>query len=243
MKSFFSQHDKHARRHFLSHMALLAGVSTVSLGRALAALEGDFVWARLKTDTGDWYTDMKGQGMAASSDLNLIQKVTENTNLTAPYQETVIEARKEDLEKYPLLYLTGHENFTLPVGGPEALKAVLLRGAFLFLDDCSGTLGRGFDQSARALAAGLFPDQSLQPLPMSHPVYHCFFNLDEVLGGDKRIVSYMEGVTVKDRTPLVLCSNDLGCAWEGHPCTPDGEKQRDHAFQLGLKIIFYALTF
>ncbi len=242
MRAFFAM-DPLARREFLTRMALLAGVSTITLGRALAALEGDFVWARLRTDTGDWFTDMKGQGLPDSSDLNLLRKVSENTNLKAPYRETVIEAKPEDLEKYPLLYLTTHDEFTLPPGGFDALKHTLGRGAFLFLDDCGGALGCCFDKSARGLAAGVIPEGKLQPLPMDHPIFHCFFDINEILGGDKLIVPYMEGVTVKDRTPLVLCSNDLGCAWEGHPCKPDGEKQRQHAFQLGINLIFYALTF
>lgn len=119
----------------------------------------------------------------------------------------------------------------------------LTRGGFLLLDDCTGTEGRGFDQSARALAARMFPDAPLERLPMTHPLFHCFFDIEKVEGGDKLIHPWLEGVTREDRTPLVLCSNDLGCAWEGHACSPGGEAQRAHAFQLGINLIFYALTF
>ena len=243
MEEFFHAPERQRRREFLTRMVALLGIGTTSLGRALAELERDFVWARLRTVTGDWFTDMKGQGLPDSSDLNLLAQVKKRTNLEVKEAETVIDATKEQLEKNPLLYLTTHQKFTLPARADEEMGKVLRRGAFLFLDDCAGLEGRGFDASARALVKSMFPDNDLEPLPMKHPLFHCFFDIDKIEGGDKLVKPYMEGVTLDGRTPVVLCSNDLGCAWEGHPCGPGGEEQRLHAFKLGINLIFYALTF
>ena len=41
-----------------------------------------------------------------------------------------------------------------------------------------------------------------------------------MMGGDKLVHDYMEGVSVDDRLVILYTQNDLGCAWEGHPCKP-----------------------
>ena len=250
MHGFFEAHNREDRRQFLTQLLALAGVSSISLGRALAELETDFVWARLRTVTGDWFTDMKNEGMVPSSDLNLLRKVKEQTNLRVEEVETVIDATKEELENHPLLYLSTHQQFTLPSGAEKELASVLRRGGFLLMDDCWGKLAQGFDLSARALVKEMFPLERLQPLPVDHPVFRCCFDIygpDDPMRrptiGCMPIKPYLEGITLDGRTPLVFTNNDLGCAWEGHPCTPGGDEQRVLAFKMGINLIFYALAF
>lgn len=60
---------------------------------------------------------------------------------------------------------------------------------------------------------------------------------------------YLEGINIEERTPVVYCQNDLGCAWEKdhlgnwvHQVKPGGDVQRLEAFKLGINIVLYAMT-
>jgi hypothetical protein len=77
---------------------------------------------------------------------------------------------------------------------------------------------------------------------MTHPIFQSPHRIERVLGGDKRIDPYLEGISLNGRLSVIYTTNDLGCAWEGHPCRPGGEPQRTHAFKMGTNIVFYALS-
>ena len=117
---------------------------------------------------------------------------------------------------------------------------VMLGGATLFGEDCSG--GSTFRQAFLGLLSQILPEGKLEILPMDHPLFHSLYRIDRITGGDKLIQPYMEGVTIRDRLAVIYTDNDLGCAWEGHPCRPGGEEQRENAFRLGMNIVAYAMT-
>jgi Domain of unknown function (DUF4159) len=245
MMPFLLEDKPEDRRAFLSRMATLAGVSVVSIGRALdAVVSADYTIARLKTDTGDWYADMKGKGLADGAELNLMKAANKSPrfNLIGARKETVIEVKPELLKKYSLFYLTGHQKFALPMGADKHLAKVLKRGGMLLMDDCGGTKNNAFDATSRSYSSKMFPNHLLKPIPMEHDMFQTPFKIKEVLGGDKRLDPFLEGVLYKKRIPLIYTRNDLGCAWEGHECAPGGEEQRTNAFQIGINLIFYSLT-
>ncbi|MBW7941891.1 MAG: DUF4159 domain-containing protein, partial [Candidatus Kuenenia stuttgartiensis] len=61
--------------------------------------------------------------------------------------------------------------------------------------------------------------------------------------------TFLEGITLGNRTVIIYSHNDLGGAWAKDPLgtweyevIPGGERQREMAFRLGINIIIYALT-
>jgi len=88
----------------------------------------------------------------------------------------------------------------------------------------------------------VFPGKKMRPLEMSHPLFNSYYKIDKILGGDKLVDDYIEGLEIDGRLAVVFTVNDLGCAWEGHACDPGGEEQRDHAFKMGINMIVYAMT-
>lgn len=229
------------RRGFLSLLAL-AGASGILPGTAFAGplITNKFVFARLRYQGGDWDTDMRGVGLLGGSELQLLERLVVNTRVAAEVQEFVISPADAMLGNYPFLYITGHSGLQLTRRQIEHLRAAILAGGFLLGDDCEGRsiFRRGFV----SLMDQMFPEQAMEILPMSHPLFHCLYDIDTILGGDKLVHDYMEGITLGDRLAVLYTDNDLGCAWEGHPCRPHGEKQRENAFRLGMNIIAYALT-
>jgi len=100
----------------------------------------------------------------------------------------------------------------------------------------------------RVLTRALFPTRSLTPIPSDHSLYRSFFLIQRPVGRlDRHAV--LEGVTVGNLTPLVVCRNDLSGALERnqsglhpYPCVPGGERQRREAVKLGVNILMYGLT-
>ena len=96
---------------------------------------------------------------------------TFNRKTDVPVKYTIREARLTDpaIFNAPLIYLTGHEFFTLRKSEAEALKKYLESGGFLFAEACCGR--KGFDLSFRQLMAAILPGSPLKAIPAGSSVF------------------------------------------------------------------------
>ncbi len=221
--------------------ALAQSASQEDIQGLLTQPEAGFLFARILYQGGDWNTDMLHQGLKGGSEINLLKRVLAETTIQAQAREAVVQLADPLLFTAPFLYITGHGRILMTDVEVKNLGRALEAGAFLFGDACNGK-GPGFDDQFRAVLRRALPTQHLQRLPMSHPLFHCFYNIGKIQGGDKFLDPFIEGIEIEGRLAVLHTVNDLGCAWEGHPCRPGGEEQRDHAFRLGVNMIVYALT-
>jgi len=113
----------------------------------------------------------------------------------------------------------------------------------------------------------VFPEREPIDLPLTHPIFHCVFDLKakpQVPGIDWGIRSEFTGITWeqnhgpgceephyrailddKERVMVVLCHNtDLGDGWEreGDSEYYFREFSEPKAYPLGINIVFYAMT-
>lgn len=177
----------------------------------------------------------------------LLWELSKRTSVETRLETRVVALSDPTLFDAPFLYMTGDGPFT-PFSAEERarLKRFLAYGGFLFIDGNS-EYGAGFDQSVRHELAALFPEAPLAPLPTDHTVFKSFYLLDGRWGRlDKQ--SYLEGIRIDRRTPLIYSPNDLGGAYLRDdfgnwslPVTPGGDTQREMAFRLGVNIVMYAL--
>jgi hypothetical protein len=84
---------------------------------------------------------------------------------------------------------------------------------------------------------------------MSHRIYHAYYPLKRILGGNIRAASFDQGIFLGERLALFYSRNDLACAWERrpdgkpvHPCSPGGEEQREWAYKMGVNLVVHAVT-
>ncbi|MCA9435591.1 MAG: DUF4159 domain-containing protein [Candidatus Omnitrophica bacterium] len=238
-----------SRREMLKTMGA-AGLTTMfsrlaGAQQAPQTPEGaNFVFTRLIYDGGDWNTDTLTEGKLNGAEIHLMNRLNalSNHNLQAFEQEHSIRADSNDVFEHPFLYVTGHGDVDLNPQGRENVKRIIQNGGFLLADNCSGAKDVGFDRGFRTQLQLMFPENPLEQLPMSHPVFSSLHKIDRVQGGDKLLDPFLEGVDIDGRTAIIYTRNDLGCAWEGHHCLPGGEAQRTHAFKMGMNIVFYALS-
>lgn len=190
--------------------------------------------ARLRYAPGDWYAN-------PTSLPNLLRFVREELGFPVAGREAVVEATDPELDRYPLLYLTGHGEIRLSEEEVSALRRYLTSGGMLHADD-----NFGIDESLRREIARIFPDEPLVELPVDHPLYRIAFGfpaglpkIHEHAGGPPR--GY--GVFHDGRLVVYYTFNtDLGDGWEDPEVHGDPAEVRRKALEMGANVIAYALT-
>jgi hypothetical protein len=192
---------------------------------------------------GDWRPDPKALP-------NLARFLRDQADVDIVLQSFPLQLTDKALREHPVVFMTGHYPFTLTDEEIKALRDYLERGGFLFADACCGR--RAFDASFREMAATLFPDHKLTPLPPTHPILsgELGFKLDRVqyrptvLAEQPNLATpVLEGITIKDRTVLVYSPYSIGCPIDGHACYTCRGLESEDAKKLAANIVLYALSY
>jgi hypothetical protein len=107
----------------------------------------------------------------------------------------------------------------------------------------------------------VFPDRAVVEIPLEHPVFHAFYNIDRVLqvpnvrqgwaadrGGPTHeydgIVPHVRGIFDDDGRLMVLINwnTDLGDAWEWADDPQYPLRFSTYAFEIGINFVIYAMT-
>ena len=129
----------------------------------------EFVFARLRYDSGDWDYNPK---VAA----NVLNSIVEYTTIPVYPEEVVITAASDELLSFPFLFMTGHKLVRFSRDERDRLRRYVEHGGLLFSDDCNhdvdGLYARSFEEEIKAA----FPEPgALAKLPRQHPIYRSFF--------------------------------------------------------------------
>jgi hypothetical protein len=162
----------------------------------------------------------------------------------------------EALFSYPFLYIV--EPGYMNVDEEEALRLreYLARGGFLMLDDFWGE--REWSNVLEQLKR-ILPDGKVQDLPLTHPVFHCYFDIDQVTqvpnyhnwirNGqtseryDAPVAYYQAIFDEHDRIVVFIARNqDNGDAWEWIEQPDYPLKYGLAAYRLGMNLIIYSMT-
>ena len=235
-------------------------------GRQLGSYGGadgsEFVFARLIYNSGlqnfgrsrrggSWRTDWP------AADKHLIFAIDRMSNIRVVMdQDVAVEIMDPALFSYPFVYaLEVGRGMDLSTEEAERLREYMDRGGFLVIDDFWGT--REWSNFAYQLNK-IFPDQEPEQIPISHPLFHTFFDIDEILqvpnvsngcwGGPTYerdgYVPYALGIFDDDRRlkMLINYNTDIGDAWEhaDQPCYPN--EFANYAFRIAINYVIYSMT-
>lgn len=175
---------------------------------------------------------------------------TFNLKTDVPVKYTVKEMRLKDpaIFNAPLLYLTGHEHFTLNKTEAEQLKKYLENGGFLLAEACCGR--KGFDLAFRKIMASLFPGAPLRALPQECPIYQVPNDVQRVgvtpvlqqAMGSAAIRPQLEGLELNGHVAVIYSPYGLAGGWEMSQ-SPYARGYDDVSAQrLGQNILMYSVT-
>ncbi len=183
---------------------------------------------------GDWYCD-------PSSIPNMLNYLTKNTSIKADHDEYRIKLTTKELRGHPYLYMTGHGNIRFTDEEIIQLREYLMGGGFLHTDD-----NYGLNTSFRREMKRVFPDRDFVELPHDHAVFHSYFDMPNGLpkihehdGKPPQLFALYN----KDHIMVIYSyESDLGDGWEDEEVHNDPSELRVAALQMGVNIIYFALT-
>jgi hypothetical protein len=275
--------DAYGRRKFLQRVAMVggAGFATLLSGMFSRLEAGDetpltksetvktaeFFFPRLKFHVRDRHKDIWDTG--PSGDIILRRKLTELTNINCSQEPVVVEL--DDLDKmckYPYVFMTSETEFDLEPKHADNLKEFVLRGGFIFADDCChpttkgrirpSDIGENWHFIAREQKPGgidgdrffmdyvrivnsLFPDNPMRRVPDNHELYRCYFEFPKGL-------PIMQGVNHgtwalfekgTGRIMTLVTPGDLHCGWMSRYWSPEKNME---AIKMGINVLMYYLT-
>src|SRR5579864_8402016 len=118
------RHTRHARDDRARHVGAHADQST---GRPRGS---EFVFARLRYESGDWDYNPK---VAA----NVLDSIVQYTSIPVYQDEVVISASSTELLSFPFVFMTGHKLVRFSSAEREGLRRFGNAGGLLFSDDCN----------------------------------------------------------------------------------------------------------
>jgi len=220
--------------------------------------EPEFVFARLMYGAGlsglrfgsRWATD------SPAADHKFMYGIKRLSNIKASQEFSPIRIMDPGLFDYPYIYIVEPGSLYFSDAEAKRMREYFDRGGFLHMDDFWGLYERqnAFDQMRK-----VFPDRKIEELPITHEIFHTFFDVTQVMqipnvrngcgGGpywERRddILPRIYGIKDEhDRVVTVITYNsDLGDAWEwmDAPCYP--EMLTAQSYRMGLNFIIYAMS-
>jgi len=197
-----------------------------------------------------WGTDYPG------GDCKFMGGINRLTGLPVYPHPNVVDIMEPALFTYPYIYIVEPGGFYFTDEEADRLREYFNRGGFLHVDDFWGLRQKAnFEREIRKV----FPDRRMEVLPLSHEIFHTFFDIKETIqvpnvrngcdGGpyweqpdDKEPRIY--GISdERGRLQVVVTYNsDLGDAWEYMDLECYPQKLSGQAYRLGLNFMIYAMS-
>jgi hypothetical protein len=218
----------------------------------IAPPRNEYTFARLVYSGGlgghNWTTD------SPAADIHLAAGIKRLTNLDVRESPFYIPLSSKEIFRYPFLYAVEVGFLQFSREEANTLREYLLRGGFFVVDDFHGTLEwANFEEQIRKV----FPNCKIEEVPVSHPIFHCFFDIGELfqIPGAQFIYSgrtyendgyvpYFRGIFDDTGRIMVMINfnSDLGDAWEWADSPYYPERYTSAAYRLAINYIIYSMT-
>ncbi|MEP6764009.1 MAG: DUF4159 domain-containing protein [Gemmatimonadaceae bacterium] len=208
-----------------------------------APRSSEFVFARLRYNSGDWDYNPK---VCA----NVLDSVMRYTEIPIRQSEVVITADSAELQAFPFLFMTGHKLVRFSEKERAGLVNFVQNGGLLFSDDCNHDINGLYAKSFEVEMHKAFPGpDTLAKLPKSHSLYRSFFRFPdgppetshELNGwGDNVVHDYVRGVEYKGRLGVLYTNQDYGCEWDYDWKNKRFRKTDNTRF--AVNVVVYAMT-
>jgi len=190
---------------------------------------------------GGWKTRHAGLSV-------LLQTFNQKTGVPVTFGHQELRLTNPAIFNAPLLYLTGHEYFTLSDEEKGNLRRYLENGGLLFAEACCGR--KGFDLAFRKAIKSVLPGGRLERIPASSDLFQEPNQISSVgvtpammeSGGKAVIAPNMLGIDVDGHTGVIYSPLGLAGGWEMSQCPYARGCSDLGSIQLGQNVLMYAIT-
>lgn len=176
---------------------------------------------------------------------NLLRTMAEQTD--AHYQMEVKDLREisTDPEHNPVLYRSGHYLFEYTESERAKLREYLLAGGMIVYN--TGLGSAPFYRSVVAELKKIFPEQPLQRLTSDHPIFHAYYDVDQVeytpavqKAGFAGNEPWFDAIEINCRVVALVSRWGLAVGWQGEVRDEYQAYKPLSAQRLGMNILTYA---
>ena len=217
-----------------------------------APYDGRFTFARIR------FTPMGGDGgFGRGRDLkwdhdyprgerNFV-KILNEVSMLRPYMEgsNVLALDDPNLFKFPIAYICEPGFWTPSPAEAAGLRAYLLKGGFLIVDDFAGNHWYNFEVQVQRM----MPEARIVPLDVSHPIFDSFYRIESLdfthpnYGVQSQFFGVFEDNDPAKRLMMIInYNNDIGDYWEWSDSGYLPIDLSNQAYKFGVNYIMYAMT-
>jgi hypothetical protein len=152
-----------------------------------------------------------------------------------------------ELPNFPIAYMSEPGFWTMNEAERQGLRHYLLKGGFIIFDDFRGYhVENLIEQMSR-----VYPEGRFQKLDASHPIFHSFFEINELdprsgyyaSEGDTEWLGIFEDNDPRKRLIAIANNNhDLGELWEFSDTGYVPVDLSNEAYKFGVNYVMYAMT-
>ncbi|HLU24934.1 MAG TPA: DUF4159 domain-containing protein [Longimicrobiales bacterium] len=218
----------------------------------MAPYDGRFAFARIRFATGRFCSGMGGREPPWAHDYprseRNLMKILADVSYIEPFVDGGNAYTLDDprLFRFPLLYIAEPGCWAPTDAEVENLRAYLLKGGLLILDDMAGW--NDLDNAAAQLGRVL-PGHRLIPLDVSHPVFSAFFVIESLPEHHPYRYARSEYYGIFENNDparrlmvIINHNNDISEYWEYADTGWAPIDLTNEAFKLGVNFIVYAMT-
>jgi len=166
--------------------------------------------------------------------------VTEQTSLRVNRKFCPVRLDNDALFDFPFCVMSGNENFVLSERERSQLRKFLTQGGFLLVSP--GCSDEKWDLSFRQEIKICFPENSLKPVPMSHPIFNIVNPIPRLTEKHGR-PAVLEGLEINGRLVVVYSKEGLNDVQHATGCCCCGGNELAQPERINVNVFTYAVLY
>ncbi|MDP6111450.1 MAG: DUF4159 domain-containing protein [Planctomycetota bacterium] len=210
------------------------------MGKVIWGESASFTYANgHKTKIADW-------NLCPADVQQLLLKAGRNLGLKYSHDPVQLSSFHGDPNKTPILFFSGNRTIKFDDDQLAMLRSYVMKGGLLFCDSPAGS--PYFYKSIRAAMNKAFPEFRSRVIPLDHPFYHIFYDVEKVRYPKKPELDtpFLEGIYVGCRAGVIISKYGLGCGFDNREVPLIEEAvyyDVDSASKLGTNLVAYAVGY
>jgi hypothetical protein len=166
-----------------------------------------------------------------------LSAVASDTTIQTSRKFKPVKLGDSELFRFPFAVMTGEGSFTLTDSERVNLRRYLEGGGFLLAS--AGCSSREWGESFTREIQLIFPERSLAPVPMDHPIFRTAYYIDNL--ETRGPPAQLEGLTIAGKIVLIYTADGLNDTTSMHGCCCCGGNEIKNSRQVNANILTYAL--
>ncbi|MHA3772888.1 DUF4159 domain-containing protein [Verrucomicrobiota bacterium sgz303538] len=214
-----------ARHILLSVLLLGLGLSTVRAEKEGVVQCANVIYAGNKTSR--CFSDA------------FLTTLQQKTTIVTERRFKPVKLDSKELFDFPFIVMTGEGDFRLLPAERENLSKYLLGGGFLLAS--AGCSSKEWDAAFRRELKDLLPQNPIQQIAISHPVFHTVFPIEKLDLAKSSGTASIEGVEVNGKLVCVYSRHGLNDTHNSTGCCCCGGNEIRNSLEINVNIVAYAL--